>query len=139
MAVLNEIAAKLQSLSLGTIGSTIHIGVMPETPDACCAVYEYGGLAPDFKIGTSGIYFETPAVQVVFRGVAFDYSTPRSNAATAYNGLASVEVATISSTGGTSALYHWIHPEQAPFLMQRDANNRVYIAFNVLCQKELSA
>ena len=138
MAVLNEIAAKLQALSLGTIGTTIHIGTMPETPDACCAIYETGGLAPDYQFGTAGIGLETPAVQVVFRGVAYDYSTPRASAKTAYEGLAAVEAATVTSTGGTSAFYHWIHPQQAPFLMQRDANNRVYIAFNCLAQKELS-
>lgn len=139
MAVLNEIAAKLAALGIGTVGSTIHIGMMPETPDACVAVYETGGIAPDYGIGTAGIKYETPAVQIVCRGVAYDYATPRANAATAYNGLASVEATTLSVTGGTSAFYHWIHPQQAPFVMQRDSNNRVYIVFNVLCQKELSA
>ena len=134
------VEVKLASLGVGTIGTTIHMGMMPETPDACCAVYEYGGIAPEYIFGTAGIGIETPAVQVVFRGAKDDYATPRANAATAYNGLASVECTTLTSTsGGTSALYHWIHPSQAPFLMQRDANGRVYIAFNCLAEKELSS
>ncbi len=137
MALLNEIAAKVAALGLGTVGTTIHIGMMPETPDVCCAVYEYGGQPPEFGFGTAGISYESPAVQVVFRGAAGDYATPRASAATAYNGLASVEATTLS--GGTSAFYHSIHPQQAPFLMRRDANDRVYIAFNCICEKELSA
>lgn len=139
MAFLNEIATKLEGLGVGTVGSTIHVGVMPETPDACTAIYEYGGLGPDYQFGTAGINWETPAVQVVCRGTAYDYATPRANAKLAYEGLSAVEATTLSSTGGTSAFYHWIHPQQAPFLMNRDANNRVYIAFNALAEKELSS
>ena len=140
MAVLNEIATKLAALGVGTLGSSIHIGMMPETPDVCCAIFEYGGISPEYKFGAAGIDYETPAVQVVFRGTAYDYETPRASAATAYNGLASVECVTLSSTsGGSSAFYHWVHPQQAPFLMERDANNRVYIGFNCLCEKALSA
>ncbi len=138
MALLDEIAAKLEVLGVGTVGTTIHKGMMPETPDACCAVYEYGGMAPDLGFGTAGIHLETPAVQVMFRGAPGDYATPRASAATAYNGLASVEATTLIG-GGTSAFYHTVHPQQAPFLMQRDKNDRVYIGFNVLCEKELSS
>lgn len=137
MAFLDEIAAKLAALGCGTVGTTIHKGMMPETPDACVAVYEYGGVAPEFGFDTAGIRYETPAVQVVCRGVAHDYTTPRATAQTAYTGLAAVEATTLSG-GGTSALYLTIHPQQSPFLMQRDDNNRVYIAFNCLCEKELS-
>ncbi len=137
MAVLNEIAAKVASLTGLVVGTSIHLGMMPETPDVCCAVYEYGGLAPEFGFGTAGIFFETPAVQVVFRGTAYDYATPRASAATAYAGLAAVEASTL--TGGTSAFYHTVHPNGPPFMLQRDANQRVYIAFNCLCEKELSA
>lgn len=139
MAFLNEIATKLAALGVGTVGSTLYIGILPETPDACTSIFEYGGLGPDFKIGTTGIDFETPAVQVICRGVAWDYATPRANISTAYTGLAAVEAATLtSSSGGTSAFYHWIHPQQSPFIMERDANNRVLFACNFLCEKDLS-
>jgi len=139
MAFLNEIAAQLAGLGVGTVGTTIHIGVMPETPDACTSIIEYGGLAPDFQFGTEGLDGETPAVQVVCRGVAYDYATPRANIKLAYEGLAKVEAETITTTGGTHAFYHWIHPQQAPFLMNRDAQNRVYFACNFLAEKELSS
>ncbi len=138
MALLNEIAAKLAALGLGTVGTSIHIGMMPETPDVCCAVYEYGGQPPEFGFGTAGISYESPAVQVVFRGLPGDYATPRASAATAYNGLASVEATTLTG-GGTSAFYHTVHPQQAPFSLGPDANQRVRIAFNCIAEKELSS
>ena len=139
MALLDEVAAKLQTLSVGTIGVDLFKGTMPETPDACTAVFEYGGVAPTMGFGSAGIFYESPSVQIVCRGVKDDYSTPRSLAETAYEGLASVEASTLSVSGGTSAFYHWIHPNQPPFQMQRDVNGRVYIAFNCLVEKELSA
>lgn len=140
MAMLNEIAAKLAALGVGVVGTTIFIGAMPETPAACCALYEYGGQAPEMGFGTPGIAFETPAVQVVFRGEANDYAGPRALAETAYRGLTAVETATLSAgAGGTSAFYHWIHAQQAPFLLRRDDSQRVYIAVNFYAEKELSA
>ena len=138
MGVLNEIAAQLATLGVGTVGTTIHLGVMPETPDVCTSVFETGGLAPEFSLGTSGLSTETPAIQVVCRGAKDDYATPRANARLAYEGLPKVEAETLSG-GGTSAFYYTIHPQQAPFLSQRDANGRVYISCNYLCEKELSS
>lgn len=138
MAILNELAAHLATLGVGAVGTTIHIGLLPETPDACAAIFETGGLAPEFNFGTSGLDFETPAVQVICRGAPADYATPRANATLAYEGLAKIEAETVSG-GGTSAFYHWVHPQQAPFLMARDANGRVLIACNYLVEKELSA
>jgi hypothetical protein len=133
MPVLNEIAAQLATLGLGTVGTTIHIGMMPETPDVCCAVYEYGGPPSDLGFGVSGVQHETPGVQVVFRGSPGDYATPRTSAGTAHNGLAAVQGTTLSGTA-----YLTIRPVQSPFPLKRDANDRVYIACNYLANKEPS-
>ncbi len=137
--MLDEVAAKLATLGVGTLGTSLFIGMMPETPNACASVYETGGLAPDFRFGSAGIDLETAGIQVVCRGEAGDYVTPRANSKTAYEGLAAVECATLSVSGGTSAFYHWIHPQQAPFQSKRDANGRVYVTFNALIEKELSS
>jgi hypothetical protein len=134
MSVLNELAAKLAALGVGTVGTDIFLGAMPEDVAACCALYEYGGTAPEFAFGAPGIAFENNAVQVVFRGTPHDYAGPRAKAETAYRGLAAVEVTALSGT-----LYHWIHPMQAPFLLRRDDSERVLIATNYAIQKELSA
>jgi hypothetical protein len=140
MPVLDEIAAKLAALGVGTVGTTIFTGYMPETPDECCCVYEYGGTGPEMGFGSPGIHYERPSVQVVFRGptpgpgVTTSYSGPRALAETAYRGLAEVEATTLSGT-----FYHTVIPQQAPFLMKRDDAKRVYIAFNAVATKELSA
>lgn len=145
MAVIHEIAAKLATLSgLGAVGTTIFPGYMPASPDECCAVYEYGGAAPTFGFGSPGLHFEAPAVQVVFRGprpgpgVTTAYSAPRTKAETAYRGLSAVEVTTLTG-GGTSALYHYIRPQQAPLMISHDDEKRVLIGVNFLCEKEPSA
>lgn len=134
MSLGTEIVAKLVALGLGVSGTSLFIGLMPDTPNVCGTVYEYPGLEPVMGFGSPGIDFETPAIQVVFRGEPRDYATPRANAESAYRGLAAVEATTLSGT-----FYHTITPRQAPFLMRRDENERVYIACNFLCEKALSA
>ena len=133
MPVLNEIAAYLESLGVGAFGSTLFIGEMPATPTACVALFEYGGLAPEKGFGTPGNKWETPAIQVVARGVKGDYAGPRAKVATAYAELSKVEAQVLSGT-----FYHHIHAVQAPFLMRRDELERVYMAVNFLAQKDPS-
>lgn len=138
MPVLNEIAAKLASLGLGTVGTTIHIQTMPETDASSsgmpmCAVYEYGGLAADLGFGDTGILHEHPSVQVVFRGWPYDYATPRTSAGTAHNGLASVQGTTLSGTN-----YLLIRPSQSPFPIKKDEMHRWYIGCNYQIDKEPS-
>jgi len=140
MSVLNELAAKLAALGVGTVGTDIFLGAMPEDVAACCALYEYGGSAPEFALGAPGVAFENPSVQVVFRGTPHDYAGPRAKAETAYRGLAAVEATALSAgAGGTSSFYHTVHPMQSPFLLRRDESERVYIATNYAITKELSA
>lgn len=140
MGVLNEVAAKLAALGLGTVGTDIHMGSLPATPDVAIAVQEYGGMSGEMGFGTPGIRTEIPALQILVRGVPHDYAGPRVRAETAYQGLARVEAETLSAgLGGTSAFYESIHPQQPPFELRRDGNQRVEIAFNVTCRKDLSA
>ena len=132
--VLIEIGAKLAALGLGTVGTDIFLGELPASPYACGVVYEYGGIAPEKSFSTSTLRFETPAVQVVFRGLPGDYASPRAKAATAFAGLAAIEATTLSGT-----IYYEITPQQSPFMLTRDENECVLIATNYLCQKEISA
>jgi hypothetical protein len=43
MALLPTVASILQSAGLGAVGSTIFMGMLPETPDDALAVREYEG------------------------------------------------------------------------------------------------
>jgi Bacteriophage minor capsid protein len=143
MSLLNEIAAKLVALNVGVLGDDLFIGGMPDTPDECVVVYEYGGAPAEKGFGVAGVVYENPSVQVVARGpkpapgVATVYTGPRAKAEAAFLGLAAVEATTL--TGGTSAFYHEITPQASPFLMRRDDSERVLIAVNFAITKELSA
>lgn len=137
--VLEEIVAFLASEGLGTAGTDLFTSRMPDTPNACGCVYETGGLPPDPGFGAATLRFESPAVQIVFRGAALDYDTPRANAKTAMASMVSVE-APQTLTGTT---YNTIRAQQSPFNMLgegvTDENQRFYIACNYLIEKELTA
>lgn len=132
--VLDEIAAFVATACSLTVGTTVFKGALPSSPDACMAVYEYPGVAPDYVFGVSGVSVEYPRVQIVARGAADDYSTPRSVAETAYRAIAAAAPQSLSSTRYLSMM-----PLQSPFVLNRDANGRVVIAFNVQLAKGLSA
>jgi hypothetical protein len=72
-------------------------------------------------------------VQIRCRGAASDYATPAAQAQTAYVALAAVANESIDGT-----LYHSIDPLQSPFLIEKDAKNRLVIGFNAQLTKELS-
>jgi hypothetical protein len=133
MPVLNEIAAKLEAVGLGTQTVDIFVGRLEAEPDVQIAVATYGGLAPEFGFGTAGVKYETPAVQIRVRGVEQDLLGPMARAKTAHDELAKVEATALSGV-----FYHWIHPQQPPFELERDQKGRVIVAFNCLCEKEPS-
>jgi hypothetical protein len=138
MSVLNEIAAQLETLSLGTVGTSIHIGRMPETNASSsgtpmCAVYEYPGIPSDLGFGVAGVQHEYPGVQVVFRGWPNDYATPRAKAATCHQSLPATQGTTLSGTK-----YLTINPTGSPVVIKRDAEERVYIGVSFIARKEPS-
>ena len=133
MSVLTEVKAFLDAI--GTLG-TITIGSMPASPDVMGTLYEYGGQGPERRFGVTGVGYEKPAFQLVFRGVAFDYASPRTKAETAWRALAAVlPGATVSG----ATVYLHIDPQQSPFPTEPpDANNRVRIGCNFYATKEPS-
>lgn len=133
MSVLAELGSFLQTRGVGTVGSDLFLGTLPDVPDACGALREYPGPPPELGFGALGLVFETPAVQVVFRGAPNSYPAPRAKAEAAYRALAELQVTNVSG-----ADYLIVTPQQAPFLLERDDKLRPVIAFNVHCYKRLS-
>jgi len=119
---------------LGGLG-TIYLGIMAATPNTLGALIEYGGLAPDYQFGTVGIKYETPALQLMFRGEPGNYSAPMAKARIAYKALAELQPGTISSG---SAIYLTVKPQQAPFSLGQDSNLRYEVGFNLYCTKEIA-
>lgn len=135
MALLDEIVAFLAAEGLGTVSTDIFPAMMPAGPDACCAVYETGGVSPDPGFGSSTLRFENPAIQVVFRGAANDYTGPRANMQTAFDSLVGISAGQVLS----STIYYLVTALQQPFpLGGQDENRRWKIACNFLIQKDPS-
>lgn len=133
MSVTTEIATRVATATGLVAETSLFRGMMPASPDVCGAVYEYPGIPPLHGFGVAGIQHEQPGVQVVFRGAPHDYDGPMAMARAAYNSLAAVQGTTL---GGTK--YLMIRPQQSPYALKRDENERVYIACNYLCEKEPS-
>jgi hypothetical protein len=73
---LEAIAKRLADQSVGTIGSTIYIGNLPETPAACIAVYSDSGAAGVEVFGST--YADTidqPTFRVTVRAARGTYAT----------------------------------------------------------------
>ena len=130
MSALTEIKSKLETLSLGTIV----LGAMPGTPNSVGTVREYGGLAAERRFGITGIGYEHPAIQIIFRGEPFDYEGPRTKAETAWRALAAVVPGALGA--GVTTEYLTIDPQQSPFQIHPvDVNNRYYIGCNFYIMK----
>lgn len=82
--------------SQGTLGTDIFLATLPDSPDACVAVYENAGSSPAFSMGTSGIQIDYPMLQIICRGAREDYPTARDKAETIRVLLASVLEKTVS-------------------------------------------
>lgn len=122
-------------LSTGGISGTVYKGWMPDAGTTAVAVYETGGQRSVHAMGAEPgqAVVERPRVQVVTRAAGDDYQTARNAANNAFRLLDGVRERTINGTR-----YLWICAVQSPFLMGRDANQRVLIAANFDVMKVLS-
>jgi hypothetical protein len=134
MSLTAEVVDYLATELSLTAGTTIFETILPDTPDACVAVEETGGSAPERQFGSSAAIFEFPNMRVLCRGAANDYSTPRAQAKTAWEKL--LEITPQSTLGSTA--YQFVSPMQSPFELGRDSKDRVVIAFNCNVQKDPS-
>lgn len=123
---------------IGTFG-TLTVGFMPDTTGAIGTIYEYGGQQDDPRFGIPGIGYEKPAIQVAFRGVAFDYFGPRVKAESAYRLLAAIQPGVLPGTGFPTK-YNMIRPQQPPHpVKEMDTKNRHTIGVNFYIDKEATA
>lgn len=131
--LLDELGTYLQTNGIGTQGTDLFLGSLPDRPDAAVAVLEYGGLAPEHTMGANTAPdFERPRVQVLSRHA--DYTTARQKAEDAYRLLDKLTATSLSST-----LYLRIAALQSPTWLGQDQNNRHVVSCNFQVWKELSA
>lgn len=75
--MLEALAARLQSASVATPGTDLFLGILPESPDVCVALYEYAGAPPLEVFRDMDETLERPSVQVIVRASRNDYPTAR--------------------------------------------------------------
>ena len=133
--ILDAIAAHLAAAGLGlTEGTNLFKSILPDSPDACVAIFETPGRASTKAFGTT-IQFENARFQILARSsreslVSGAYSTARSLADSIYVKLDGAGNLTLS---GIKYLY--IEALQTPFQLERDENHRAIICCNYETQK----
>jgi len=121
MAILDDLGAALESAGVGTLGTSLFLGEMPETAVMpVLALLEYPGEMGERTFG--GPVTETPRVQILGRGAT--YPEVRAKVQDAYKALDGVY-----ASSGTPALY--IQALQPPFRIGTDAQDRVLVACNI--------
>jgi hypothetical protein len=66
--------------SQGVLGTNLFLATLPETPDACVAIYENAGSSPAYTMGAGGIVIDYPMLQIIARAGREDYPTARDKA-----------------------------------------------------------
>lgn len=136
--ILDDLGSFLQAQGVGTVGTTLFKGLIPEdaplvaTQDSLVALVEVPGLPPVHVHSQAAASYEQPVVQVLTRGVPYGYAAARTKAHQAYVTLDGVQNQTLSGTQ-----YLWIAALQSPFLLKWDDLARPLIAFSVRCAKAL--
>ena len=130
--LLAELGAYLATEGVGTVGTDIFYGTLPATPEACVALFEYGGIAPEHNLGTTALRYEMPRVQVLTRHGT--YLTGIKKAQDVTNAFAAIANSTISEV-----YYLHVEPLQSPFLLDRDQNDRWIFACNYQVRKAVSS
>lgn len=111
--------------------------IHPDNPDTATFIFETQGTPPARVFGSSEPAWENPGIQIIDR--SSDYDTARNSAELIYKILQGQANVTLKSTGtATGAFYLTLEPQQSPFPLLRDENDRFQIACNYLISKELS-
>jgi hypothetical protein len=131
--LLDEIGAYLQAQSIGTLGTDLFRGELPDHVDSAVGVFETPGASPTYVQDDAGVKLESPHFMVLARGAREDYEAPRQKAEDALTALAAVRNQSLSGTR-----YLRVKPLQTPFPLERDDNDRVVIAVNFEALKEPS-
>jgi hypothetical protein len=126
--LLPDIANKLQILGVGTKGTDLFMGTMPDTPDNLVALYEYPGEGR--SLAWNSITRESPNLQALVRNKSYDAGrTKIEQIVNALHGLANVTLGTTK--------YLLINSIQSPGLLQRDSSNRAIFVVNFSVNKEV--
>ena len=121
MAILDDVGAALQTAGIGTLGTSLFLGELPETDvSPVLAVMEYAGEPGESTFG--GPVTEISRLQLVGRGGS--YTEARAKVEAAYDALDGT-----GASSGVPALY--IKALQPPFRLGTDDQQRVLVICNL--------
>lgn len=121
----DDIASYLQTAGIGTIGSSIFIGHMPDVPTSCIALYQYAGEAP---LVVGGI--ENPRLTVRVRNAT--YLNGQNKARDVLKALHTLNEQTISAHR-----YLYIRAAGSIAQLGRDHEGRTLFTIDFIVTKEL--
>ena len=122
--MLREIGTYLQSQGIGTLGTDLFLGLMPDQPDNCVVLFEYAGSPPDLH--WSGEY---PGLQVQVRSTS--YPTARRMIGNIVNILHGMSEQKLSGIR-----FLLIQAQGNPEVLKRDDKGRVVLFVNFRIIKE---
>ena len=123
--ILDAIGSVLQTASVGTLGSTLFLSRMPETPDVAVAAYESGAGFPIYTQGITGAALNVTNVQIVARAGREDYVSARTKISSVISALEAINESTVS---GIRLLR--IEQVGRPIPLGYDDNDRPEISMN---------
>lgn len=121
MAFLDSIGLYLQAAAVGTVGTDLFKGQMPDVPEVAACIYEYAGSPPEQAHNARQSV--RPGLQVVVRNS--DYEAARAKIETIFNLLDRV---TNTDVQGLDVIK--IEAVQSPFPLGIDDNGRYRLAVN---------
>jgi hypothetical protein len=121
--IYQDISSLLESGGVGTLGSNLFWGMLPDAPDLATAVFEYAGEPPTY-VKSRKVEWEHPRLQVITRGKT--YIEAMQKAEDVYAALHGVRGQTINGK-----LYDSIRARQRPFADPSGKDDRG--RFRVFC------
>jgi len=94
--MLEALADRLQTASVAFAATDLFIGLMPNSPDVCVALYEYSGAQPLEVMVDNSATLERPSVQVMVRAGRNDYPTAKALISSVRDTLTAITDETIS-------------------------------------------
>lgn len=94
--LVEAVGSYLQTNSMGVLGTSMFVGLLPSAPDACIAIYEGDAGAPLETAGSAATAVERVELRVVVRASRDDYATARDKALTIRSLLAGITEQTLS-------------------------------------------
>ena len=125
--LIDDIGSYLATAGIGTLGSSIFLGNMPDAPDNAIALYQYSGNAPEL-VGN----LESPRLTVRVRNTG--YSAGMEKAQDILDALHTLADQTI---GGTRYLY--VRATGSVNHLGRDNDNSALFTIDFIVAKELES